>query len=260
MPLLIYSYNPGSEGAKNLKEALGIQRIKNERSKFVGGPGKTVINWGSTEVPLEVRKCRIINIPTAVQGVANKLTFFQRISRHERGILPPWTTDQKEAVAWAAGGHTVCARTILNGHSARGLVLMEKDNPRGFVKAPLYTRYVKKQEEYRVHVAMGEVIDVQRKTLNKERAEEIKNAGQEINWKVRNLENGFIYQRNNVHPGANVLDVALKAVRYSELDFGAVDIVVDSGTKQAFVLEINSAPGLEGTTVENYANVFRRLR
>lgn len=260
MPLLIYSYNPGSEGAKNLKEALGIQRVKNENSKFIGAPTKTVINWGATQVPLEVRKCRILNVPNAVLGVSNKLTFFQKVGRRNNKILPPWTTDQKEAVAWAAAGHTVCARTILNGHSAHGLVLMEKDNPRGFVKAPLYTRYIKKTEEYRVHVAMGEVIDIQRKTLNKERAEEIKGRGEEINWKVRNLENGFIYQRGNVNPARNVSDVALEAVRHAELDFGAVDVVVDSSSKEALVLEINSAPGLEGTTVTSYADVFRRYR
>ena len=158
MSLFIYSWNAGSEGAKLLKNTLGIRRIKNERSAFKGSPKKVVINWGSSEVTPEVLKCQILNHPDRVHESSNKLSFFRKISQENRELLPPWTTDQNQAIAWTAEGHTVCARTILNSHSANGLVLMERDNPRTFVRAPLYTKYVKKDEEYRVHVAEGEII------------------------------------------------------------------------------------------------------
>ena len=256
MSLYIYSYNPGSEGAKLLKEALQISKIKNEKSKFIGNPKKTVINWGSTELPLEVRKCRVINQPSIVQLASNKLSFFRHVGRVNNNIIPPWTIDPKQAIEWVTAGYEVCARTVLNGHSAKGLVVMEKNNPKSFGTAPLYTQYIPKKEEYRVHIVRGDVVDLQRKVLRKEKAE----SGEPINWKIRNLDNGFIYQKNDIHPSDSVFNVALEVMKILGLDFGAVDVVCHSKNQTAYVLEINTAPGITGTTVDNYANAFRRLK
>lgn len=256
MPLSIFSYNAGSEGAKLLRDALGIKRIKEEKSRFVGRADKTVINWGSSEVPAEVLKCRILNHPDRVHICSNKLSFFRRVSEVNREILPPWTTDFPTAVAWVGAGDTVCARRILNGHSANGLVVMEKDKPDTFVRAPLYTKYIPKKEEYRVHVAHGEVISVQRKVLRRDKAE----SGDVINWKVRNLDNGFIYQRNDINPHPSVIRVAVESMRIVGLDFGAVDVIWNDKGGRAYVLEINTAPGITGTTVEEYAAAFERFK
>jgi D-alanine-D-alanine ligase-like ATP-grasp enzyme len=40
------------------------------------------------------------------------------------------------------------------------------------------------------------------------------------------------------------------------LDFGAVDIIYNAKRNECYVLEVNTAPGLEGTTVEKYATKF----
>lgn len=254
MPLFIYTWNEHSNGADELKTALGIRKIRHTRSTFQGNPRKTVINWGSSELPEQVLRCQVLNTTQQVRNASNKLSFFQEMSRHNSEILPPWTTDFNEAVAWCAEGFTVCARTVLNSHSARGLVLMDRANPRSFVQAPLYTKYVKKEEEYRVHVVDNTVVTIQRKVLRRERAE----SGEPINWKVRNLDNGFVYQREGINPADSVTAVALEAMRYSGLTFGAVDVIYNSRANRSYVLEINTAPGLEGQTVQNYANAFRR--
>jgi D-alanine-D-alanine ligase-like ATP-grasp enzyme len=52
---------------------------------------------------------------------------------------------------------------------------------------------------------------------------------------------------------------AFKAMASSALDFVAVDVVWNEHEKQAYVLEINTAPGLEGATVESYARKFTEL-
>jgi glutathione synthase/RimK-type ligase-like ATP-grasp enzyme len=130
---------------------------------------------------------------------------------------------------------------------------MERDNPRSFVRAPLYTKYIKKDEEYRVHVIGGEIVAIQRKVLKKEKAD----SGEPINWKIRNLDNGFIYQREGINPPDGVRTVALDATRLSGLVFGAVDVIFNTRQQRAYVLEINSAPGITGTTVQNYADAFR---
>ena len=53
--------------------------------------------------------------------------------------------------------------------------------------------------------------------------------------------------------------MALNAIEDLQLDFGAVDVVVSGYSGGAFVLEVNSAPGLEGTTVQKYVEAIEGL-
>lgn len=253
MPTWIYSHNPNSEGANLLKDAMDIKKIKHEGSRFIGGPRKRVINWGASRVSREIEKCQVLNQPEYVRSASNKLDFFNKIGVDHADLLPDFTTSFDRAVEWVGAGNIVVARTILNGHSGAGIVLMESSRPNDFVRAPLYTKYVKKTEEYRVHVVGTEVIDYQRKTLSKTKAE----SGEEVNWKIRNLDNGFIYQRGGVNPHQSVLDAAVSVLRASQLEFGAVDIVWNSRQERGYVLEINTAPGITGTTVQSYATALR---
>lgn len=252
--MFLYAHNEYSEGCKNLGRALNAKRIKHEGSKFKGRANKTVINWGSSRIGNpEVAACRVINRPEAVAVCSNKLHFFQQIAGQVS--VPDWTTDFNTAMEWMINGETVVARTVLNGSGARGLVIMTLDDVASYVRAPLYTKYVPKAAEYRVHVVNGEIVDVQRKALRNGWQEA--NPGRRPNFKVRNLENGFIYMREGVNPPESVRQVALDGVRAAGLDFGACDIIYNERRERAYLLEINTAPGLEGTTVENYANAMR---
>jgi hypothetical protein len=248
----IFAWNEFSEGAKQLASAMEIKRIKHENSRYKGSQKKVVINWGSSQVPAEIMKSRVLNPPELVLLCSNKLRFFEKLSGRDVSI-PDWTNDFDQAVRWVADGHVVCARTILNGHSAAGLVLMDKDNPKSFVRAPLYTKYVPKKDEYRVHVVAGKVIDIQRKALRNGWVEE---NGPDVNYKIRNLQNGFVYVRQGVDAPKQVTSEAVKAMTVVGLDFGAVDVIFNEKQDKAYVLEINSAPGLEGTSVENYAKAL----
>lgn len=252
----IYVWNKVGEGGSALAEKLGLKRIKHENSRFVGGPRKTVLNWGSSTLPPEVLKCQIINKPELVKTCSDKREFFRAC---DAATTVPFTTDVNEAIAWLAKNETVVARTILNGHSAAGLVITKPDRAGDLPRAPLYTMYVKKKDEYRVHVANGQVVDVQRKSLKKDFIEEAQREGREINHMVRNLENGYIYQRENVNAPEDVKAKALASMESIGLDFGAVDVIYNGHNSRAYVLEINTAPGLTGTTLENYAAALRNL-
>src|SRR5690606_14120892 len=125
----IYSYNSASGGAKELSAALGAKRIKHEGSKFRGSPSKTVINWGSSKVSSEVAKCRVLNPPEKVAICSNKLAFFRYLAHEaiDPPTVPKWTQKMGEALSWVQSGSIAVARTILSGHSAQGLVLIEKE-------------------------------------------------------------------------------------------------------------------------------------
>lgn len=246
----IFPYKATSNTAKELARALGIKRVKAERSKFKGGQHKTVINWGASEIGSpEVRKCKILNGPPMVKVAADKLSFFVRCAG--TGLTPDYTTDLGTAQKWIGEGSAVVCRTILNGHSGQGIVLAHKVDE--LVKAPLYVKYVPKKDEYRVHVGSGgeEVIDVQKKAVKKD-------FDGVVNHQIRNHDKGYVFIREGINPPEEVLTKAKACVKLLGLDFGAVDIIYNVRKKLVYVLEVNTAPGLEGTTLDNYVKYFQR--
>lgn len=256
----LYAYKEGSQGAKALAQGLGIKRIKHVGSKFKGSQRKLVINWGCSELPPEVMKCRVFNNPAAVKLASNKLSFFRRMCEHNEGqphgqprvSIPDYTADKEVVVGWLVEGATVVARQKLQGHSGEGIVIIKPGER--IVDAPLYVKYVPKQSEWRIHVLDGVVVDIQRKARNREVADE------NVNWAVRNHANGFVYTRNEgVAPPAMVEEQAILAVQVCGLDFGAVDIIYNDYRKLAYVLEINTAPGLTGSTLDGYVERFNVL-
>lgn len=241
----LFAYKPGSVSAKALAQALGIKRLKHEGRAING----TVINWGSSNVTREVHG-DIINRPLCVANACNKLTSF-RLFKEAGVTTPKWTEDAVEAETWVNHGFTVVARTILNGHSGQGIEIVTKDDV--CPKAPLYTQYIKKDQEYRLHVFQGEVFFVQRK------ARKLDVPDDQVNWKVRNLDGGFIYANKDVEVPDEYRQLACKAIAALGLDFGAVDLITEKNTGKPYVLECNCAPGLAGLTLEKYKEVFENL-
>lgn len=253
MKTYVYSHNPHSEGAKELAKALGIKRIKHGPSKFRGGRGKAIINWGAGTLPDQVLACeKIFNPPQSIRNASNKLTSFELFAQNDVSI-PPFFTTKASAIEYLQGGdgRSVVARTVLSGHSGVGIII--SDNPDDVADARLYTAYVKKQEEYRYHVFAGRVVDIQRKARKREVADE------DVNWQVRNLDGGFIFAREGVVESPVAAEQAVKAVAALGLDFGAVDLIYNAREDKYYVLEVNTAPGLAGTTLEGYAQRFGEL-
>lgn len=246
--LYLYTYNMYSKGAKALARHLLIKRIRHQDSKFKGGLMKTVLNWGATELPKEALKCFVINHPAAVQEVSNKLSFFETVEGME--ITPKFTTNKELAMEWASKENkAVVCRQILNGSGGRGIIVAH--TPEMVINAPLYTKYVPKKDEYRVHIFQDTVIDVQKKGVTHNKVVD------GVNYQIRNHRNGFIYMRDNIEPPYAVEVVALKAFKEFNLHFGAVDVIWTDNTKKALVLEINTAPGLEGATTGIYAEELK---
>lgn len=251
----MYAYNNLSESAKDLCRLLGIKRIAHKaESTFVSRPDKTIINWGSAEIPRQFLVNNVLNNPARVAVAVDKHRTFTTLA--DNGVrIPPFTTSRDTVREWLNEGSIVFARTLTRASSGRGIVIMEPDHPDNHeTNAPLYTKYVKKRYEYRVHVMNGQVIDSQRKGLR----EELRGRD-DVDFRVRNLSNGFVFVRNDDHQiPQQVLDIGVQAVAAMGLDFGAVDIIYNERERQAYVLEINTAPGLTGTTLENYAAAFSR--
>lgn len=248
--MLIYPYRKGSKSVRALRTTVPAKTIKLDGSKFRGRPTKVVLNWGANDITnAEVMKCTVINKPAIISRATNKLSFFSLL---DDKLTVPWTEDRRAAEEWAGEGELVVARTMLRAHSGEGIVLVGKGE--ALPVAPLYTKYMKKQEEFRVHVFLGNVIDVQRK------ARKLETPDDQVDWRIRTHHHGFIYAREGVEAlpyHRRLCEVATEVVSQLGLDFGAVDLIYNAKKDAIYALEVNTAPGLEGTTLTAYVSAIR---
>lgn len=250
----VIPYKPGSQSARTLAEALGGRRLKSQGSNWWGRPDDVIVNWGRGVTHpwpfvFDVDDPRILNKPTAVAKATNKL-FFMRAASEAGVSVPPWTPDPAEVQGWVNNGATVLARTQLQGSGGAGIVKI--NNAVDIPAAPLYTKYVPKASEWRVHVFRGEVFDIQRKIKDPDLD------GEPLDWQIRNHANGFVFIRGfEEQPDESVKEQAVLAVQALGLDFGAVDVIWNNLSRSSYVLEINTAPGLEGKTIEKYSEAIR---
>lgn len=263
----VLPYRQGSKGAKALAEALGGKVLKLEQSLFKPKHDDVIINWGNTQPTSEVFPAfyggndpRYLNHPQIIKIASNKRLFFQgmKAAGHE-SIIPRFWTNPSDIPADA---YPIVCRTVLAGHSGAGIVIA--DGVADLVPAPLYVSYVKKKDEYRIHVGRRyfaednevpqyefPIIAVQKKARRHDTPDS------QVNWQVRNHHNGFIYKREGVTPPDCVISAARLALESTGLDFGAVDVIYNSQSGKAYVLEVNTAPGLEGQTIQDYADFFK---
>lgn len=233
--------------ARALARALGIRRYN--PWKHVVPIDRAAINWGMPDLPLV--DVPIINRPESVMHAANKLLAFAALQ--EAGVRTvPWTTEQDVALAWHNEGKTIYARTFTRGHGGRGIVVVRPDDPAvNIPEARLYTRFVKPDYEARVHVGDRLIIDTAQKKRRK-----MENPPPLRYW-IRNYQNGWVFTRKDVDLPEVVTEAAISAVAALALDFGAVDVIVHNG--RPYILEVNTAPGLQGTTLQRYAHYFTRF-
>lgn len=263
--IFFYPYIAGSGGLYRLtREILKSPDVKAlvinlKGSKFRYSKNKMIVNWGSSADRIRDMGVdeygrppnNILNPANAVSVCANKLTFFNHISG--RCSHPEFTTSRRVAEEWLAEGSEVLARTTLSGHSGDGIHFMSE----GSIAAKLYVKYIKKLEEFRVHVFKGQVIDVQQKKLRTTDDEGNAVDPKDIDFRVRSYRNGFVFARNDVYVPDCVTKEALSAFAVIPgLDFGAFDVIYNKSQGRAYVLECNTAPGVEGQTATNYANAF----
>ena len=243
MRIIFYPYKIGSASCRALSNAVSGLRVRaNGRYRYRNGD--VIFNWGATLVPNWS-----LNVPTGIingfRGIveaSNKLLTFQAL---ERANVPtvPFTTDREVASSW----DNIVVRHILTGHGGNGIEIVVNDEE--LPQAPLYTKYIEPVAEYRVHVFDGKVIDY----VKKRRRVDDPPEGSE-NY-IRNLQNGWVFTRNNLRRLERVEQMAIDAVNALGLVFGAVDIIRDE-ENNCMVLEVNTACGLQGTTLEAYKNAI----
>jgi hypothetical protein len=171
----------------------------------------------------------------------------EQISAFHRAEVPAPEFCTSPALVESFTSRLCVARTLTNSHEGRGIVIFNREELPPH--APLYTEYIPKKKEFRVHIWNQEVIDVSEKRKRKGFAET-------SNTQVRNTANGYVFCRTGITEPDDLRTVACDAVRSLGRTYGAVDVIWNESKNKCFVLEVNARPGIEGTTVEKYTDAI----
>lgn len=245
--IIVWPYKMSSKSSRLLARGLGALRVYSNRN-YRPRPDDYIINWGNSSEPRwDLTVGSVHNTPMCVANTVNKIKTFNIFNNLFIPTLPN-TTQKEIALEWLADSKSVVCRTTTTGHGGQGIVLIKDGNM--LPDAPLYTQLIHSRniKEYRIHIFNGKVIDF---TVKKKRR------GVETDPYIRTHKNGWVFCRHGVRlpPGLDIL--AKNVVDDMGLTFCAVDILYNHETGQQYVIELNSAPGLEGTTLSKYIDAFK---
>lgn len=173
----------------------------------------------------------------------DKLTQYQWFQDNEIPALE-FTTEVAVMGEWLAEGHTVFGRKYLKASCGKGIQIMD-DFTKTYEICPVYTKYKKKKREFRVHVFKDQVVAVTEKKRRKE-------FNGVRDTKIRNLVNGYVFVQAVEDEPDGLRELALRAAKVSPSDFRGVDVGYNQLKDELFVIEVNSAPGIQGSNINKY--------
>lgn len=257
-------YSPRlSASAAALAHAVPLYRVGPEGFKSPAGRRAylrkvSVFNWGCTAKDGVVYPT--LNAQDAVRIAVSKLATLTKLKAASVPALEA-TGEAIVAREWGLAGTVLSRKDGLSG--GRGIKrltpdLSAQDAETVLEHGDFYVKYWKKTHEYRVHVFRGQVIDIQQKRRR-------------LDWTgnydpmIRNFDNGWVFCHDNLKGTAAEIEqignTAVQAVAALGLDFGATDVLArysaDGTLRKHVVCEINTAPGLEGQTLDKYVQAIR---
>jgi len=290
MKTYIIPYNNFSRSANALKDygnsregedATQVVKIRaasltiSPHNRLVRQTPSIYINWGARDTAAMNNWLRDkanvlkLNFTDTIHHYQNKKEFFLRFGSDiitdlgrvgavgNVGRTVPYTISRNIARAWINDGNTIVERKKLSSHSGEGIVIHKPDQPAiPFAESSaLFTLYVKKAAEYRVHFSKASgIFHIQQKMLRLRNVSPLENP--DFRYMIRNLGTGWVYSAHT--PMDEVPEDVIRQAnlfignRDVTLDFGALDIIYNRNARSAYILEVNTSPGLSGTTLEKY--------
>lgn len=171
----------------------------------------------------------------AAAGGGDKLAELQTLNRAGISVPQLWTSNQ-----WRdAGQHMpVVARNRQHSHGTDIRVIRRLDKLQAWSRQrDFFTKLIDVQREFRTQIFRSAHLGTYEKIL--------RHPAMRKSIIARNLRNGYVFE---LCTGDNIprsgVDLCRNAITALNLDFGAVDWVIDR-KGVAYILEVNTAPGAE---------------
>lgn len=254
---------------------------------------KLIIGWGA-----KTKKdttfgagIKVLNHPNAIRNNRNKFTSLTAMKAAKVNVADFADAKGLEA-AWTGKNLPVVGRTNFHQGGKGFWLCLTAQQVRTAIDegAQYFQKYIDIQDEFRLHVFNGELLYAQKKVRrdNMEEAfieqhtEKVASIAKKNNVDldkntmdyvlgrlakgnpnadmiVRSNTRGWKFaQIKNANINKNLLVEAVKALNATKLDFGAVDCCIDADGK-AWIIEINSGPGLQGTPFKAYVDAFTKV-
>jgi glutathione synthase/RimK-type ligase-like ATP-grasp enzyme len=232
--------------ARSVARGLNGLVLRHEGSRYRFRNGDVILNWGASATPSGLPIT--LNQPEAVRICTSKKRTYKALAAAEIPTVE-WTISPDEAVNWLNLGSRVFHRSLDTGARGQGITLLEPntsttDLPQG----GFFTKRINSAREFRVYV-FGTVVT----TVLEKR----KRNGTEVNPYIRSHGNGWVFCRELRAPIPDDFKATcVKAIHALGLDFGGLDVLLNREGK-AHVLEINSAPGITGTALQEFCSAVK---
>lgn len=253
MTILIQS--KPSKGARTLRKAIreeGIRCLRRRREAFSRVRASSMlVNWGCSQGVAKPA----LNDYSAVGRAVDKVKAFRELSKAQ--VVVPKFLVNPPGVDTNIGDCIWLERFDTAGHGGRGIRVVRPGEQWSEQDAPLYVQYVPKLQEFRVHVF---AVDDDPRCLSRQKLG-VEGFGRDRNQRlIRNTDNGWVLGLVRDQRASMLAEEeAVKAVHALGLDFAAVDVIIGRDDGLAYVLEANTAPGIEAEpVVDFYKNNFIR--
>lgn len=212
----------------------------------------TIIRWGSrTHIPRT--PARIVQPKQAIANASDKFGALQTLADTDGVRVPNFTQDRAEIqnpavcnnpaeqVTWP-----VLGRDQSHAGGTDIELLMQYRDAYLVSGKHHYVDYLPTEHEFRMHVVDGEVIKVHQKLLRRE--------ADMYPGYIRNEDNGWVFL--NPREPTPPEELALNTADALGLDIAALDVIREEGTGDHYVLEVNSAPGLDEPNMRRYGDAL----
>jgi len=194
------------------------------------------------------KKVVILNYGKCVSKIKQYEFFKTELIPH-----PEWTTSLGSAMHYLINGEwkKLVARRRIKSQTGNGTMiftdayLMEKEDELNPFK--VFTKYIPKKREFRVNIFKDTIVNIR---------EKVRKAGATGLTEIRSQSNGYTTVKLQSPAPAGIEELALRASKVSSSDFKGVDIGYNQLKNLLFVLEVNSGPSIEGSSVKEYAQAI----
>lgn len=252
MMTIILANGGNHEFLKNMQRLMTHETmlVKPKRAKIIPR-GAHVIRYGSAKVL--GNDITVINPAKAIEAAGNKRN--ARLTLLRNDIPVPALHDYQTLSATLKKDYPVIVRPIRH-MAGRHFYYCKNIQDVSFAISRIRVKtneecyiseFIDKDREYRVHCAHGKCLAVQEKERDY-----IYNTNKPPAWNHKNGYRFEVLQWSKIPKG--LCPLACKSVASLNLDFGAVDIIEKDG--KFYVLEVNTAPRIEGYIADRYGIYF----
>lgn len=254
---------------------------------------KLIIGWGAkTKEPISLGSTPVMNHPDKIRLNRNKLKSLKTM-KEKKVAVANFVEASKVNAAIQAGtiNLPVVGRKKFHQGGKGFWTCLTKTHVKNAIDegAEYFQNFIDVESEYRLHVFKGNLIYAVKKVkrsnmeqaFKSQQSEKIKSIADKkkkkldpdtmdfvlgrmakqnthANMIIKSNDKGWKFSRiKNENVKKDLLKQAAKAIESLGLDFGAVDCCMDSDGK-AWIIEVNTGPGLEGSSLEAYVEAFKK--